>query len=454
MKDQVAIVGGGISGLAAAWELHKKQIPYQIYESTNLWGGKIQSSMVGDRLVDAGPDSFLARSKTTVELCNELGLENDLVTPGAAKPPLIYRDGNLHVYPKNTFLGVPLNIETLKSSNIVSNEAIQLALAEPTMPAIELGEEISIGELCRTRLGDEITDYLIDPLLGGINASGVDQLSLQSAAPAFFQAAKSGSLITGLQKIKEQRQLLANGKPQKIFFGLKNGIASLVNALVNNLDSDSMNLETTVDSTIFTNHKSIIFCTPAFATSKIIHSALPKISDLIKNIEYASVAQATLEFNTKDIPNLPDSSGIIFPKVENKLISACTIFSSKWDHYKRPEKTLIRLTTGKYRNDSHTLNYSDEQLIAVLLEELKEVVEIKAAPINVRVQRWPNSLPQYFVGHSNMAAKLEEAIQQESAPIRLAGAAYHGIGIPACIESGQRAAQEIADQFLGDLYSL
>jgi len=436
---KVAVIGGGVTGLCAAYQLHKAGVEYRLFEQQTRFGGKIKSSPVGERIVDAGADSFLARSKATVELCEELGLGDELVTPAAKEPPYIFRDGELHKYPKGTYLGFPLDISELKKSNVVSEDAVNL-LEENLNSGIIDKYKGSVGDLCRSVVGDEITNYLIDPLIGGINASSVNNLCLKSATPTFYEATQSSMFIEALHNIKNR-----NASDSPVFYGLRNGTYSLIEQLVDVLSKNWIETGSKFDNADTKQFDGYIYCTPASKTSEMLQSIDPELSKELSTIEYASVAQVTLEFDQTDLGQLPDSPGIIFPQVEKKKISACTLFSSKWDHYKSPGKALIRLTTGKYGNDIHTKQTDDKELTELLLSEIQDVIEVKAEPLHTRVQRWPNALPQYLVGHASRRARLKEAIKLVEIPTRLAGASYDGIGIPACVESGQNAANEIIE---------
>lgn len=434
MKSKpVIVIGGGIAGLAAAFNLHQRGVAYELHEAGNRWGGKIWSSPVGENLmVDAGADSFLARSEAMVDLCKAVGLADELTKPVASQPPYVFRDNNLHPYPANTFLGVPLQPDAF-IPGLVSKQAIEQVKAEPTLAWDQnLANDISVGEVCRQRLGDEITNYLIDPLIGGINAASVDELSLSAATPQFATAlAEHGSLVKGLAA---QRNASASDKP--VFYGLKRGIYSLVEAMVAQLDPANLHLNSLITQNNLILENQVICATPSYIAAELIKTASPEASQLLSQIEYSSVAQVTAEFNKADVRAMIDSPGIVFPRIEAKLITACTLFSSKWERYKQPDTVLLRCTTGKHGLD-HATQMTDQELTSELLAEAGEVLEIGDQPNNIRIQRWPDSLPLYKTGHLQLVSQIRTILNTELPNWSLAGAAYDGIGIPACAKSGQ-----------------
>ena len=223
-RRRAAIVGGGITGLAAAYEFTRSGWDVDVFEASERWGGKILSSPVGEGTiaprVDAGPDAILARAESAVGLVRELGLEDEMTHPIAPKPAYLFFDGKLHLLPAGTVLGVPVDPATLDDTELISPDGKQRVASEPTLPPMEVDGGTTIGELCRARLGDELTDRLIDPLVGGINASNIDHLSAEAAAPILVQAMKDyGSLIRGLAAMYPQ----LGGHPRRFpsigFFG-------------------------------------------------------------------------------------------------------------------------------------------------------------------------------------------------------------------------------------------
>lgn len=444
-KASVAVVGGGIAGLSAAFDLHRAGHLVTVFEASNRWGGKIHSSPVGDRLVDAGADTFLARVKPGHQLAVDLELEHELTTPIAPVPAYIERDSKLHRLPQGTFLGVPTDFDLFNQTTLISDEGKARAAQDLSLPATDTSGDISVGAYCRARLGDEVTDRLIDPLIGGINASHIDQLSLASGAPQLAAAAKAGpSLVQELSKMQVRiGATLGSADAAPVFYGLPGGIARLIDALVANLPATDLRLQTPVESLAdLGSYDQIILATPAPVTARLLAPVSADAAHALSQVEYASVAQVTLEIPTAGIEPVLDASGVLFPRVGGSILTACTWFSTKWAHYQRPDSVLIRMSSGRF-GDERAFELDDQSLTDHLLDELGVVFSLTQPPIARRVHRWRNALPQYVPGHADRVSQALEAVAKDGSHIQLAGATYSGIGIPACIDSGRRAAMQI-----------
>jgi len=457
---RAVVIGGGIAGLSAAWEFHRAGWTVDVYEASDRWGGKILTSPVGDEpgapMVDAGPDAVLMRAEAGRELVEQLGLTDEMTHPIAPKPAYLFLDGRLHVLPGGTVLGVPVDPLALEHTDLISEAGRDRAARDLTMPPGDLADDVTIGSLCRERLGDELTDRLIDPLVGGINASDIDRLSLRAAAPLLAEAmTEHGSLIRGLGKMYPQIGAALGGdrdesgdhgnRPVKrppVFFSLSGGVGRIIERLTEELPATGLHLghpiralneipdPTTVDA--------IVVATPARVVAGLIGD-VPAVRAHLADLPYAGVSQATVI-----IPGQPplDAAGILFPRVGGTMLTASTWLSSKWPHYRADDQALIRLTSGRY-GDDRTARMDDATLTATLLGELDQAVPLVAEPSAVRIQRWPSALPQYEPGHLDRVAEVRADLVRHHPRIRLAGAAYDGIGIPACIAGGRQAAREL-----------
>ena len=441
---RVAVIGGGLAGLTAAFELTRSGVDYQLYEASSRFGGKVWSSPVGDRIVDAGADTFLARVPEGRELCEQLGLADQLTSPIAPVPAYIHRAGRLHPLPRGTVLGVPTDLAALAESGLISPESMAVVAAEPSLPPTSLAGDISVGAYFRERLGDEVTERLIDPMIGGINASDIDRLSLRSASPQIAAvAAAHRSILEGLRLARSSvGATLGSAVDEPVFYGLPGGIARIIDGLVGALDPALLHLQAAPDMADVAADR-IIIATPAPAASRLLADISPTASRLLAEIDYASVAQVSVEFDDEAVRPVLDASGILFPRVDGMILTACTWFSTKWAHYQRPGRLLLRLTSGRY-GDTRALALDDETLIATLLGEVQYVLDITGEPCAVRVQRWVDALPQYVPGHAERVDAIEAALAREAPHVTLAGAAYRGIGIPATIASGRLAARKAA----------
>lgn len=446
--SRAVVVGGGIAGMCAAFDLGRAGWHVDVYESSGRLGGKIHSSPVGDRLVDAGPDTFLARAESGVALCRDLGILDELTSPVAPVPAYLVRNHQLHELPISV-LGVPVDLDHLAATGLISPGGIARAASDLSREPTEIAGDISVGELCRDRLGDEVTDRLVDPILGGINASDIDRLSLRAGAPMLAAALERGpSLIEGLRSLRPASGS-AFGAPSDappVFHGLPGGIVRIVEAIGDSLsDTVSVHLNHPVDALDDLGPAdAFVVAVPAPAAARLVAPRSPEAAAGLASIEYASVAQAVVEIPVSGVERVLDASGILFPRVDGTVLTACTWLSTKWAHYHRDESVLLRLSSGRF-GDERITGLDDEQLVEILLGELSEVVKIGAAPIASRVMRWNDSLPQYTPGHSERVDTVHQALAVDAPTHRLVGAAYGGIGIPACIDSGRTAARSVLD---------
>ena len=446
-----AIIGGGISALCAAHDLHNAGWEIEVYEASNRFGGKIWSSAVGDRIVDSGPDTFLARVPQGKQLCDELGLSDELVAPVSPVPAYFHRDGELCPIPAGTVLGVPTDLEALAASGAVSADGVARAAEDLSLPPTDLydhaGVEVSVGAYCRARLGNEVTERLIDPLIGGINASDIDRLSLRSGAPQLWNAAnQSRSIIKGLRATRPDvgATLGSAGTNEPVFLSLPGGLDRIITALVERLPPSSLHLNSPItdlaQATVGgASADHIIIGAPADVAARLTASSAPGAAELLATIEYASVAQVTVELPIEHVDPILDASGILFPRVDGGIMTASTWFSTKWAHYASQEHVLIRLTSGRF-GDERAFDFDDDGLADHLLGELGNLIQITAPPTATRVHRWMHAFPQYTPGHADRVDAIVAALAAEAPNLHLVGAAYRGIGIPACIESGRSVA--------------
>lgn len=446
MSTRLAIiVGGGIAGLSAAFEFHRAGWAVTVHEAGSSWGGKVQTSPVGDRPVDAGPDAFLARVPFGLRLCQDLGLDGELTSPISPVPAYVHADGRLHELPNGTMLGVPTDLAELATSDLISPAGIEQASRDLEMAPSETDPDPSVGAICRARLGDEVTDRLIDPLLGAINASDIDRLSLASAAPQLASAlASHGSLIEGMAAFRSASgAALGSRDPNApVFYGLPGGVARIIERLIEELAEADLQLNSPIgELASLEAADAVVLAVPAFAAAAVV-GASTEAGTVLSTIEYADVSQVVVELPIDGIDRVLDASGILFPRVDGKLMTACTWLSTKWDHYARPSSVLIRLSAGRFGDNRHA-ELSDEDLTHALLAELGTVIEITKPPIASRVKRWPKAFPQYTPGHRERVAEARGLVGERHPNVSLIGASYGGIGVPACIDSGRSTATEL-----------
>lgn len=448
----VAVVGAGIAGLAAAHELVASGVEVVVLEAGDRAGGKIRTTPFGGTPVEEGPDAFLARRPEAVGLCDELGLRDQLVAP-ATGAAWLWTRGALQPIPQGTVLGVPTGAGWWRSTGAVSWPGKLRSGLDGVLPGRAVRGDTSIGELVSRRFGREVADRLVDPLLGGINAGRIDRLSLDASAPQIAAAARKGGSLGRALRAASPSPAAGTGAPAPVFFTVRGGLSRLVEALTARLADAGSDVRTGSDAVelrrgstgwvVVTQQEElevdgVVLASPAFASADLLEAVAPDAAGALRSIDYASVALATARFARSDVA-FPDGSGFLVPRVDGRLLSAGTWYSAKWPHVADDDSVLMRLSAGKV-GDDRAIELDDAELVTRLLDELGQATGCEAAPSEVRVTRWPRSFPQYDVGHLDLVAGIERALPEGLA---VAGAALHGVGIPACIGSGRTAATRL-----------
>ena len=449
------IIGGGITGLAAAYRLQQQNPTWSItlIEQANYLGGKIQTEQTDGFILEAGPDCFLSRKPRGIGLCEELGISTELVgrNPRYAKT-YVLRHGRLHRLPEGLTGMIPTNLQALTKSTLLSSAGQARVAQELTLPP-QIGDtDESVANFIRRRLGDEAFDNLIEPLMGGIYAGQAHQLSLAATFPQLRQLeTKHGSLIKGLTNRP------ATAKPtHPPFVSFPQGMGHLVKTIISHLDKVEICLNTTVTAVTHThNHYHIttnsptgeqnyqtpiiIFALPAHVLSHLLMNIDNNLAHTFAQIPYASSVLVNLAFAEKDLPQPLDGYGYVIPSIEQREALACTWTWHKW-HNRAPQgQALIRVYLGRY-GQADVTQYDDKKLLQMAHTELAETLSITAVPQFHRIHRWPLAMPQYNMGHLNRLEKIEARLSQHPG-LFVAGAAYRGVGIPDCIHSGEVAAK-------------
>lgn len=452
MSPTVAVVGGGIAGLSAAHALATRHgCDVVLCEASDRLGGKILTSPFAGRMVDEGPDAFLARVPAAVELARAVGLGGELTSPAAGNA-FVTAGSELLPLPKGIVLGVPTDFLALRRSGTVSIAGIGRAALDLVLPGRPLRGDTSVGDLVRRRLGAEVHERLVDPMLGGINAGRTEQLSLAVAAPQIEAAARSDrSLIKALR-----RQLEANPPdPTKpVFHAPVAGMAALVDALEKELRSAGVDIR--LDTPAMRLRRTgggweldgvgtvdgVVIATPAPAAARLLDGVATEAAVVLRGIEYSSVALVTLSYPRGAVGHPLDGSGFLVPRAEGRLLTACSFASTKWAHLATAEDVVLRASAGRF-GDERALQMDDDTLVRLLHGELSELLEITADPTAARVSRWPAAFPQYRPAHLYRMADAMRALSEGAPGVALAGAAMRGVGIPTCIAGGQGAAEGV-----------
>lgn len=458
MTRTVAVVGAGISGLAAAARLAESAPPdtaIVVLEATDRIGGKLRREQVAGVWVDVGAEALLARRPEGLALIERAGLSDQLIHPRTTSA-LLRGSGVNHALPKRTVVGVPGDVAALAQSGAVSTSAVRAVAAEPELPPIApLDDDIAVGELVAERFGAEIVDRLVDPLLGGVYAGRAGELSLQATIPALAQRLRAGgSLLAAAAALAGGAGDLAASGP--VFASLTGGLASLPEALAARLTVRRSSTVRSVErhaagfrlvlgsaaSATALDVDAVILATPAGKTASLLRDVAPAASTELSRIETASMAIVTLAFRRQEVA-LPGGSGVLVPAVEPLQTKAFTFSSQKWPGVGDDEGVLLlRGSLGRV-GEPAVLQREDSELVATVRRDLEALAGVRAQPLDSHVQRWGGGLPQYAVGHVARVGRIRAAVASV-AGLAVCGASYDGVGIAACIATAHTAADQIA----------
>ena len=444
----VAVVGGGISGLAAALEAARAGARVTVLESSGRIGGVLAVSDVGGVAVDEGAESLLTRVPDGVGLARDVGLGGELVAPATAQAWLWSR-GALRPLPARTLLGLPADLAALARSGVLSGRGLNRVPLDLVLPGRPTTEDVAVGELVRRRFGQELVDRLVDPLLGGVYAGRADRLSLQMALPQLVpHLAGTRSLLLATRAALPPPRAAAPP-----FAGLPRGLGRLpfavaaasgadirLRATVRELARTPTGWRLTTGSAAAPEQlevDAVVLAVPAAPAARLLAGLTPTAAAELARLEYASVALVTLVLAE---PVAGAGSGFLVPAVEGRTTKAVTFSSRKWAHL--PEHPFVlRASVGRI-GETRDLQRTDDELVAAVLADLQHMLGPLPQVLDSRVSRWGGGLPQYAVGHRDLVRRLRTAAAGQPR-LAVAGAAYDGVGIPACVRSGREAARRV-----------
>lgn len=463
-RPHVAVIGGGIAGLSAAWEATQQGAAVTVFEAGPDWGGKLRTSDVDGVLVDESADAFLARVPYGIDLCEQLGIADQLISPAYGNA-LIWWDGQHLPFPTGLALGVPIDPDQVAHCAFLSADAPDRVRAEMDRTGDGVDGDVSVGEYMRDHFGDEITDRLIEPLLGGINAAEIDMLGMDTVAPQLGQAARSQASI--VRAIRAQQESTPPDPSAPVFLTHPDGLGAVVSALVDALadqgaslvaaspvtglartdagryrlttgqtGSDEAKPSANEDASDF---DAVVIAIPADRAAALLDDCAPAVAEHCRSLRYASVVVVTMSFDAEDVPEVTPAAGLLVARSGPFHTTAVSFASNKWPHQERPGRVLLRVSLGHY-SDPAPVDWDDDQLLTTTRAELNELLGIAAAPIEVRISRWKDGFPQYEPGHQVRLAQIEAQLADAAPGVALAGASFHGIGVPTCIRSGRGAA--------------
>lgn len=437
MTAHVVVVGGGIAGLAAAHRLLQGEAPpaVTVLERDEQLGGKLRTSaFAGVDAIDEGPDAFLARLPWATQLAREVGLGDDLVSP-ASGAAAVWWDG-LQPIPEGLLLGMPTDVLKLARTKLLGWGAKARAALEPFLPRTDVSND-SIGDYVRARFGDQVHERLVDPLIGSIYASDTDHFSLTAVPQIAELATKHRSVLLA----SRHRPPAPDGP---VFYAPRHGLGALVEATAASVRERGGDVRTGSAVDRLTSDAgrwrvddltadAVILACPAIEAGRLLGDAR------LSAIEYADVAMVTLAIPEADWPErLRGRSGYLVPKPVQRLVTAASFGSQKWEHWSGAGSVVLRVSLG--RDGLPVLHLSDEQLLAAAILEVGQHLDLTLEPTASRISRWPRAFPQYRPNHHLMVNEIDASLP---AGIRLAGASYHGIGIPACVRSAWAAADAV-----------
>ena len=445
----VVVIGGGIAGLAAAHRLLDQGVRVTVLEASGRLGGKLLPGEIAGARVDLGAESMLARRPEAVGLAREVGLADRLQPPATATAS-IWTRGALRPMPKGHVMGVPGTAAAL--SGVLSEEGLHRIEREADLPRTEVGDDVAVGEYVAARLGREVVDRLVEPLLGGVYAGDAYRISMRAAVPQLFEAARTHASLTEAVRAIQARAAAAQ-QTGPVFTGIEGGIGQLplavaesvrarggeirLNSPVHGLRCTPEGWEVLVDDHV-EEADGVVVAVPAARAAALLRAEAPAAAAELAEVEYASMALITLAYRRADAA-LPEGSGFLVPPVDGHTIKASTFASRKWGWIdaENPDLLVLRTSVGRY-GETEVLGRDDEDLVDVSRRDLREAVGLTATPVATRVTRWTDGLPQYPVGHHARVARIREHVGKLPG-LAVCGAAYDGVGIPACIASAYAA---------------
>ena len=460
MPKRIAIIGGGISGVSAAYALEEKRragvgVEYVLYESSPRLGGVLVTDRVEGCLVEAGPDSFLTEKPWAVDLCKKIGLGDQLIgSNDSERKTYIVVNGKLVVMPDGLMFMVPTKILPTVFSPLFSLRTKMRMAAEWFHPPHKANADETVAAMVERHYGPEMVDRLADPLLSGVYGGEASQLSVRAVLARFAEMeAQHGSLGRAMLAAHRKMAAAVRGPARPLFTSLKEGMQQLVDALVARLDANALQTSSPAQSvipqdggwTVSAGYQSdhfdaLIIATPAPAASALLHLADENLSRELGEIGYSSSVTVTLGYDESVRRSLPPGFGFLVPRSEGHRMLAATFVHNKFPHRAPENRAIVRCFLGGARDEA-ILECGDEEILRIVAGELKQIIGLSAPPLFTRIYKWKRAMAQYSVGHLERLNRIE-ACRQKLPGLALAGNGFHGIGVPDCVRSGTEAASK------------
>jgi protoporphyrinogen/coproporphyrinogen III oxidase len=453
---RIAIIGGGIAGLSAAFYLEKARraganLQWVLFEKSDRLGGVIETERRDGFVIEAGPDSFLSIKPDATRLCQELALGDQLIPSNdATRKTYILVKGKLVPIPHGLEFMVPTRVWPMIRTPLFSFKTKLRMATEMFSAARKDASDESVGDFVRRHFGQEMVDRVAEPLLAGVYGGNAERLSIRAVLPRFAEMERQhGSLVRATLRAKALAR--PGAKPQPLFTSLKNGMQQMVDAFIaalpqvsirmrqQNLSLRPVNDDWHIESAgLSERFQEVLLAVPAPAAAGLLRQFHPALIEGLAKIEYTSTAAVALAY---DQAELPAGHGFLVPRSENRKIMACTFVHKKFAHRAPDDKKLLRCFFSSSRMPD-LLTHSDEQLQQIAQQELREILGLKTEPRFARTFRWDRAMAQYETGHLDRVAEMEKIIA-EMPGFHIIGNSFHGIGVPDCIKSARLAVEQI-----------
>ncbi|MQY07951.1 protoporphyrinogen oxidase [Actinomadura macrotermitis] len=458
--SHVVVIGAGVAGLTAARTLARRGVRVTVLEGSPRIGGKLQVSEIAGLPVDEGAESMLARRPEGLELVRDLGRGDDLVNPGTTSSAILSH-GALRRLPAGQVMGVPSDLRALAASQVLSPAGLARVPLDLVLPETMRGTDVSVADFIGARVGREVVDRLVEPLLGGVYAGRAEQLSFEATLPAVAAAARAHrSLITAVRGVRAEAPKDAG----PVFATLPGGLGTLPGLIARDIEAAGGTVRTGATVRELRRRPggwrltvgpardpealdadAVVVAVPAAPAARLLAFDVPAAARELARVEYASMAIITLAYAATAFPRLPRGSGYLVPAVEGREVKAVTFSSVKWPHLRERDRSVVvvRCSIGRF-GEEESLQRSDDELKAAAMTELAATCGVAELPLDTRVTRWGGGLPQYNVGHADRVARVHAAVKAQPG-LAVAGAAYAGLGIPACVATGRAAAGRVLE---------
>jgi oxygen-dependent protoporphyrinogen oxidase len=449
--SRLVVVGAGITGLAGAleWRRRRPDDEIVVLEAANRIGGKLRRDELAGHWYDTGPEAVLARVPEAVALIEALGLGDRMVSPATTQASVVLPDGR-HPLPAGTLLGVPASADGL--DGLLSPAGVARVRAEADLPPLHVEGDVAVGALLRERLGDEVVDRLVEPLLGGVYAGRADQLSLVSTMPQLAAELPAAGSVLGAAAAARDAGARSRGDVDgPVFATVADGLGALPEALVAAAGADvrlgtpahglrrtAGGFELAVGAAAFPEAlaaDAVLVTAPAPKAARLLGELVPAAVEPLHGIPYASMAVVAMAFPAQDVDA---GSGLLVPPVTGRLVKGVTVSSAKWPHLALDDVLLVRASVGRFRDEAQ-LQRPDDELTAAVVADVADLLGLdRPEPVATRLVRWGGGLPQYLVGHADRVDAIRAAVS-EVPGLAIAGAAFRGVGLPACIRDAHHA---------------